>query len=227
MKSEAELIHERYARRTRGYEPSEPWVFLTRQELERLVIRLLRAAGQLPAGDRRLLEVGCGTGSNLLMFLRLGFRPDCLVGSELQADRAVAARHVLPTATAVHQGDSASLELPDAFFDIVFQSLVFSSILDIGMRTALAERMWRFVRPGGGILWYDFTWNNPRNPDVRGVPLTVVRDLFPQGDVRSLRLTLAPPISRLVTRFHPSTYGWFNVIPLLRTHLICWIGKAG
>ena len=27
------------------------------------------------------------------------------------------------------------------------------------------------LAPGGGVLWYDFTVNNPRNPDVRGVPM--------------------------------------------------------
>lgn len=227
MKTEAELIHERYQRRTRSYEPSEPWVYLTRQEVERSVIRLLRTAGLLPARDHRLLEVGCGGGTNLLMFLRLGFRADRLVGSELQADRAEAASRVLPSETIVHQGDSASLGLPDESFDIVFQSLVFSSILDTGMRTALAERMWRLVRPGGGVLWYDFTWNNPHNADVRGVPLRTVRQLFPDGELRSLRLTLAPPISRAVTRLHPSAYTWFNMIPFLRTHLLCLIVKPG
>ena len=41
--------------------------------------------------------------------------------------------------------------------------------------------MWRWVRPGGGVLWYDFTFDNPRNPDVRGVPLARVRELFPHG----------------------------------------------
>ena len=30
--------------------------------------------------------------------------------------------------------------------------------------------MWAAVKPGGGVLWYDFTVDNPRNADVRGVP---------------------------------------------------------
>ena len=29
-------------------------------------------------------------------------------------------------------------------------------------------------RAGGAVLWYDFTWDNPRNRDVRGVPLARV-----------------------------------------------------
>ena len=49
---------------------------------------------------------------------------------------------------------------------------VFPSILDDSFQQKLADRMWALTKPGGGILWYDFIYNNPRNPDVRGVPLT-------------------------------------------------------
>ena len=76
------------------------------------------------------------------------------------------------------------------------------------------------------MLWYDFTVNNPRNADVRGVPLGRVRALFPQGRVQSKRITLAPPIARAVTRVHPALYPVFNATPLLRTHALAWIAKA-
>lgn len=223
--SEAERIHARYARRTRKYEPWTPWVHRTHQELERRVIDTLRREGMLPPEERRLLEVGCGTGGNLLTFLRLGFSPSLIVGSELQEERAAAARKRLPAGLTVLSGNSAELELPDETFDIVFQSLVFSSILDPAMRGALADRMWQLLAPGGGILWYDFTWDNPANPDVSGIPLRVVRQLFPQGNFSSRRVTLAPPLSRWVTRIHPALYDWCNVLAPLRTHVLCWIGK--
>ena len=67
------------------------------------------------------------------------------------------------------------------------------------------------------MLWYDFTVDNPRNPDVRGVPLARLRALFPQGRMRYRRVTLAPPLARAVTRIHPGLYRWFNALPLLRT----------
>ena len=85
--------------------------------------------------------------------------------------------------------------------------------------------MWRWVKPGGGVLWYDFTVDNPRNPDVRGVPLARVRALFPEGRVQARRITLAPPIARAVTRVHPSLYTLFNTLPPLRTHVLAWIEK--
>jgi ubiquinone/menaquinone biosynthesis C-methylase UbiE len=131
----------------------------------------------------------------------------------------------LPAAARIEQGDASSIELPESSFDVVLQSTVFSSILDGPFRRALAERMWRLVKPGGGILSYDFVYDNPRNADVRGVTVREVRALFPGGTLSHHRLTLAPPIARLVTRAHPDLYSLFNLVPLLRTHALCYIRK--
>jgi SAM-dependent methyltransferase len=224
---ELQRIHERYQRRTVSYDPWSPWVYQSRHELERAMITALREAGMLPAGRRRLLDIGCGSGGNLLYFLRLGFAPENLVGCELQTSRAREARDVLPSATRVEAGDASSLVMADSSCDVVFQSLVFSSILDDALQVALADRMWRLVRPGGGVLWYDFTYNNPSNPDVRGVQQRRIRQLFPDATMRAWRVTLAPPISRRVCRIHPAAYSFCNALPFLRTHLLCWLAKAG
>jgi len=109
--------------------------------------------------------------------------------------------------------------------DIVYQSTVFSSLLDGAFQQRLADTMWRWVRPGGGVLWYDFTVNNPRNNDVRGVPVTRIRQLFPEGKLRVRRLTLAPPLARAVTRVHPRLYTVFNTCVCLRTHVLAWVEK--
>jgi hypothetical protein len=108
---------------------------------------------------------------------------------------------------------------------MVLQSTVFSSVLDPRAQQRLAQAMWSWVKPGGGVLWYDFTVNNPRNPDVRGIPLTRVRQLFPFARVSHRRITLAPPLARRVCRVHPGLYPVFNAIPLLRTHVLVWLQK--
>ena len=122
-------------------------------------------------------------------------------------------------------GDASQLDFPAQSFDVVYQSVVFTSILDRNFQAALARRMWQWVIPGGGVLWYDFVYDNPRNPDVAGVPVRRIRQLFPAGDLRYWRITLAPPVSRAVTRIHPALYTLFNSIPLMRTHVLCWIRK--
>lgn len=228
--AEPRVMVERYARRKSvnedgRYSMLSPAVYMGQQEKERALIRWLGRSGLLPLHDKCLLEVGCGSGGNLIDMMRLGFRPENLVGNELLQDRATEARARLPVATRLLVGDAAALDFGGEQFDVVYQSTVFTSILDDAFQSRLAAKMWALVKPGGGVLWYDFTFNNPSNPDVRGVPLKRVRELFPQGRISVRRVTLAPPISRRVVRIHPVMYGVFNALPLLRTHVLCFIQK--
>jgi SAM-dependent methyltransferase len=194
-------------------------------ELRMALVRWIKWADMVPVCEKRLLEIGCGTGTNLLEFLLLGFQPENLVANELLEERVRRARHVLPTATEVIAGDAAELDFGNQTFDVVFQSTVFTSILDDSFQERLAARMWAWVRPRGGVLWYDYIYNNPWNSDVRGVPIKRIRELFPQGQLKVWRVTLAPPIGRLVTKISSRLYATFNAVPLLRTHVLCWIHK--
>jgi hypothetical protein len=76
------------------------------------------------------------------------------------------ARRRLPGAIRILVGDAAEINLDQGPFDVVYQSTVFTSILDDDFQQKLADRMWALVKPGGGVLWYDFIYSNPRNPDV-------------------------------------------------------------
>jgi len=231
---EIKRIRERYARRAVAgldlddgpYCPLQPDVNLSWQEKVRRIISCIKQYGSTPIAERMILDIGCGHGSDLLEFIRLGFQPSNLVGVDLIEDHARIARQRLPAGVRLFVGDAEQLALPGESFDAVYQSTVFTSILDPKVQQRLAAKMWELAKPGGGILWYDFVYDNPRNPDVRGVTLEQVRQLFPQGRIRYWRVTLAPPISRIVTGIHPSLYTLFNTIPILRTHLLCWIQKG-
>ena len=226
---ELETIRERYARRASmpadRYSRFNPEVLARVHERQRAMIELLGMQGIRSLKGMDVIEVGCGNGGNLLEFLEFGAEPQRLVGNELLAERVEHARRLLPEVVRLFPGDASALAFGEASFDIVYQSTVFSSILGDALQAKVATAMWRWVRPGGGVLWYDFTFDNPSNRDVRGVPLQRVRLLFPGARISAKRLTLAPPISRRVVRVHPALYGVFNSMPFLRTHLLCWIEK--
>jgi SAM-dependent methyltransferase len=224
---ETRAVAERYARRGAidRYSLLQPDVWQTVQERQRAMLRLFTRLGYTDLAALRVLEVGCGAGGNLLELLRMGFAPDNLAGAELLPDRLAQARAVLPPAVMLWGGDASLLDIPAGSIDIVLQSTVFSSLLDDAFQQRLAAAMWRWVAPGGGVLWYDFTVNNPRNRDVRGVRLARVRQLFPQAAVWHQRVTLAPPIARAVCRVHPRLYALFNLLPPLRTHVLAWLQK--
>ncbi len=227
--TELERITERYLRRKQScstlYDLSNPSVYMSTQEKERVLAHWIKTIYNYQISNIRLLEVGCGEGANLLEFIRFGFKPENLVGNELLEERVAKAINNLPIATEILAGDACELKLADSSFEVVYQSTVFSSILDSYFQQKLADRMWSLVKPGGGVLWYDFIVNNPKNSDVKGVPVSRVKSLFPYGEITVWRITLAPPISRLVTKIHPSLYSVFNIFPFLRTHVLCWIRK--
>lgn len=227
---ELDAIRERYARRSTlpeaRYSRFNPEVLARIHERQRATIAVLRSYGIESLGGLDVLEIGCGSGANLIELLELGAQPERLVGNELLTERLDRARRLLPATVRLLPGDASALPIGEGVFDIVYQSTVFSSILDDALQTRLASAMWRWLRPGGAVLWYDFTYNNPHNPDVRGVPLARIRSLFPAGRIDARRVTLAPPIARRVVRLHPSLYTLFNLLPVLRTHLLCWIGKS-
>ena len=224
---ETDAVAARYARRggLDRYSWLQPDVWMSVQERQRAMLRLFRRQGLTDLASLRVLEVGCGAGGNLLELLRLGFAPEHLAGVELLPERLAQARHVLPPDVRLWAGDATALDIAPASQHIVLQSTVFSSLLDDAFQQRLATAMWRWVAPGGAVLWYDFTVNNPRNRDVRGVPLARVRALFPQAQVSAQRITLAPPIARIACRLHPGLYPLLNALPLLRTHQLVWLGK--
>jgi len=228
VNDEADAVAGRYARRHDGdrYSALRPEVWQMLQERQRALLRRFAAQGITDLAPLRLTEVGCGSGGNLLEMLRLGFLPEHLTGIELLPQRHAQARHVLPPSTTLWLGDAVQSPVAPASQDLVLQSTVFSSLLDDAFQQRLADAMWSWLKPGGAVIWYDFAVDNPRNRDVRGVPVARVRSLFPQAALAVDRVTLAPPIARRVCRWHPALYAVFNVLPLLRTHRLVWLHKA-
>src|SRR5512138_246345 len=131
--AEAIAVQERYARRQQAdwrYSWLNPAALAAAHERERATARLFGRLGWHDLSARRVLEVGCGTGANLLSLMQLGFSPRNLVGIELLPERFAVAMQRLPAGVVLMQGDASLVQLPDASEDIVLQSTVFSSLLD-------------------------------------------------------------------------------------------------
>jgi SAM-dependent methyltransferase len=141
------------------------------------------------------------------------------VGVDLLADRVAEARRRYPE-LAFDVTDGERLEFGDGVFDLVLAVTLFSSVRDASMSAKVASEIDRVLKPGGGLLWYDFRYDNPRNPNVHGMTEESVRSLFPmmQGDLSSL--TLLPPLSRRLGRATSLLYPALSAVPLLRSHLL-------
>lgn len=225
MHPESHNIIERYERRKSARPSSnrkhESYVAHMKEERETLYAAVLNAVFS-DISSLRLLEIGAGSGDNLFAFHAMGIPFEHLEGNELIEERCEAFSQRLPHVT-LHRGDA--IELPASLngrYDVVFQSTVFTSILDGQFRKELAARMWKLLKPGGVLLWYDFVYDNPSNRDVKGIPKRESISLFPEGElVFSQKVTLAPPLGRRVGNW----YKFLNRFSFLRTHVILAMRK--
>lgn len=166
-----------------------------------------------------MLDIGCGHGGVLASLVDLG-APACnLYGIDLLPDRIEAARRAYPD-ICFACGNAEHLDFPDAYFDLVLLFTVFSSILDDGMAHNVAREACRVLKPGGAVLWYDFRYNNPWNPRVRGITRQQIHQLFPGLEMHLCTITLMPPLARRLGRLTPVLYPLLAAIPPLRTHYL-------
>lgn len=225
---EPDQILDRYRRRPdndRRYVMLEPATLLTVQERQRAFVAMMRRSGMTDPSSITVLEIGCGAGGNLVELIRMGLQPGNLAGVELVAERAERARRRLPAQTVITTGDGAAAAIEPSSRSIVLLSTVLSSVLDDEFQQRVAQVAWDAVAPGGAVVCYDFVYDNPRNHDVRAVPLRRLRTLFPRASITSRRVTLAPPLARRVTRIAWALYPALNAVPLLRTHRLTWLAK--
>ena len=223
---EVDKIRERYDRRVTSdvdvrHETYLAYNFLSQAERDLRFAEAVRRRFE-DLRSLKVLEVGAGNGNNLLLFRRLGVPWENLYASELLVQPATEAAYNLPGGT-VLPGDA--LELPHAHeFDVVVQSTVFTSILDNGFKQRFATKLLELAKEDGIVLWYDFKYDNPRNPDVKGIGKDEIRRLFAgAGTIEFASVTLAPPLGRRVGR----AYGLVNgLVPFLRSHLVAVIESA-
>ncbi len=211
------------------YSPLDTAAFFMIQRRQREIRRILEsslgAATNYNLSDIKLLEIGCGNGQWLAEFQTFGLNVANLAGIEIDAERAKSAEKRILGAE-IKCGTAAKLPWPDNSFDIVFQSTVFTSILDDDIKLAIASEMKRVCKDDGFILWYDFAFDSPSNPNVKGVKKCEIRQLFDPWSCEIRKITLAPPIARRVVPFC-----WMlaekleTFFPFLRTHLIAKIKK--
>jgi ubiquinone/menaquinone biosynthesis C-methylase UbiE len=194
-------------------------------ERRRLATSLLGAAGWIPMTGRRVLEVGSGGGSELAWLLELGAPASMLVGVDLLPDRVAAARVTYPQLE-FHAANAEHLDFPDVAFDLVMAFTVFSSILDASMAGNVASEIQRVLKPGGGLLWYDFRYNSPANRHVRGVGSARVRELFPALKGELYTVTVLPPVVRRLGSLTAAVYPALAAMPPLRSHLMGLLRKT-
>jgi ubiquinone/menaquinone biosynthesis C-methylase UbiE len=225
---EEERIKKTYAQRESGarYSAFDSGNLFRIEELKRRLLALLKRFAYTELQTKKIAEVGCGSGYWIRELIQWGARPENLFGIDLLPERIEQAKSLCPETVSLTCGNAAHLDWPDAFFDLVGQFTVFTSILDPDMKRQVAAEMIRILKPGGLIIWYDFHVNNPRNPDVRGVKKKEIHQLFSGCRISMQRITLTPPLSRRLAPYSWMLCHLLAQIPFLCTHYLGIIQKS-
>jgi SAM-dependent methyltransferase len=197
-------------------------LFISHQR-EKALISAFKRNGIDGLFNKRTLDVGCGNGGVLRELIQLGASPENLYGIDLLSDRIKGAQKINPNID-FRCGNAQKLPYESDYFDIALLFTVFTSIFDFTMKKDIAFEALRVLRPDGIIIYYDFIYNNPNNPDVRGVSKKEILSLFPNCTF-NFTLTLAPPLARNI-----APYSWLlcyllEKIPMLKTHYLVTIQK--
>src|SRR5688500_6535595 len=145
--SEVDNIRERYTKRANApanNEGSSSFIRYVVEEREARYAKLLDEKFS-DLSSIRVMEIGAGQGGNLQFFHRLGIPWENIYANELMEDRGEKLKKNYPS---VHADIGNALELGyKDHFDVVFQSTVFTSILDAGFKQKLAAKMMDMVKP--------------------------------------------------------------------------------
>jgi ubiquinone/menaquinone biosynthesis C-methylase UbiE len=157
----------------------------------------------------RVLDVGCGEGSSLITFLRLGFVPGNLYGVDLQESRIQQAKGRCP-GMSFQCGDAAKLDYANGSFDLVCETTMFIHSVDDDLSQKIAGEMLRVTKPGGHILLSDWRYSKPGSAAHRAVTQKRIAKLF-QISRQTSRCgvfagPLLPPVGRFFSRRWPSAY---------------------
>ncbi|MHC4109615.1 MAG: class I SAM-dependent methyltransferase [Planctomycetota bacterium] len=188
------------------------------QERERVLLSMLKnTLGDL--NNKRILDIGCGSGTTLIPFLLYGAKKENCFGIDILEGSIKKAKEKLPGMTFICCS-AENVLLEKKSFDLVMMFTCLSSVLDNDIRQRICGEAFAMLRPGGWFLIYDFRVNNPSNPDVKGVRLGELQAYFPGCKYYSKKLTLIPPLGRLIGRYSMTMCSILAIVPFLRTHRI-------
>lgn len=105
-----------------------------------------------PQAGMRVLDVGCGTGTNLELYHQMG----CDVyGIDTSSSMLTLAKRKLGERAHIRHGDASDMPYPSAFFDLVTAMLTLHEMPG-HIRPQVVSEMRRVLRPAGRILMIDF-----------------------------------------------------------------------
>ncbi len=174
-----------------------------------------------------VLDAGCGDGRVSRSLLECGVDAARVIGVDMLQDRVETARSLSPGRLRFETGDAVEVE-PGRRFDLVTVFTLLSSVTDETERSRVLQGLWDRVNTGGWLLVFDFRFDNPMNPDVRGVRPRWISSRIDSSDQWVRTMFTPPPLARRLAALSPTLDRVVaRIVAPIRSHYLMGLRRHG
>jgi SAM-dependent methyltransferase len=166
----------------------------------------------------KVLIVGCGYGSELLLLLRYGFDIHNIFCVDILSERINYINSLFLGIGGAKAEEFNTNTFPGVTFDLILCSTVLSSISSQEKRLELLNIFNTVSAKRSVIAIYDLIYRNPSNKDVTPINRKLIIKSFKNVSIITKKVTILPALSRKI--FHKNTH-IFNILQffsIIKTH---------
>ena len=161
----------------------------------------------------RIIDIGCGSASQLVSLVTLGFNQENLFGIDINKVDINFAEKNYPLLNLTCQ-DATNLNFKTNYFDLTYESTMFVQITNKNISQKIANEMIRITKKGGYLILFDWRYGKFKNPNFLGCSKRRIKELFKVDKSTKLisieKGMLIPPIGRFLSKNMSSIYFIFS-----------------
>ena len=161
----------------------------------------------------RIIDIGCGSATQLISLVSLGFNQDNLFGIDINKVDINFAKKNYPLLNLSLQ-DATNLDFKNNYFDLTYESTMFVQITNNEISQKIANEMIRITKKGGYLILFDWRYGKFNNPNFLACNKRRIKELFKVDKSTKLisieKGMLIPPIGRFLSKNMSSIYFLFS-----------------
>lgn len=163
--------------------------------------------------ESKIIDIGCGSASQLISLVSLGFSQDNLFGIDINKVDINFAKKNYPLLNLSWQ-DATNLDFKNNYFDLTYESTMFVQITNNRISQKIANEMIRITKKGGHLILFDWRYGNFNNANFLACNKRRIKELFKVDKSTKLisieKGMLIPPIGRFLSKNMSSMYFVFS-----------------
>lgn len=163
--------------------------------------------------ESKIIDIGCGSATQLISLVSLGFDQDNLFGIDINKVDINFAEKNYPLLNLSWQ-DATNLNFKNNYFDLTYESTMFVQITNNKISQKIANEMIRITKKGGYLILFDWRYGKFNNANFLACSKKRIEELFKVDKSTKLisieKGMLIPPIGRFLSKNMSSMYFVFS-----------------